>query len=81
MIKKATLSIFGLGYVGSVCSACFSSNGINVVGVDSNGKKVKYINKGLAPIVEKGLEDLIKDGVARGLLKATHLRRWLHYLR
>jgi len=72
MIKKATLSIFGLGYVGSVCSACFSSNGINVVGVDSNGKKVKYINKGLAPIVEKGLEDLIKDGVARGLLKATN---------
>ena len=65
------ISIFGLGYVGSVSAACFAKDGQTVVGVDVATPKVDAINAGLAPIVEKDLGDLIRDGVDSGRLRAT----------
>src|SRR5688572_33029588 len=65
------VSVFGLGYVGSVSAACFAEDGHAVVGVDVNADKVASLNEGRSPIVEKGLEDLIRDNTANGRLRAT----------
>lgn len=70
MTIKATLSIFGLGYVGSVCSACFATRGHNVIGVDTNKAKVQNINDGISPIIEHSLGDIIKKEVTTGRLRA-----------
>src|SRR5919112_783454 len=65
------VSVFGLGYVGSVSAACFAEDGHSVVGVDVNADKVASLNEGRSPIVEKGLDDLIRDNTANGRLRAT----------
>jgi GDP-mannose 6-dehydrogenase len=65
------VSVFGLGYVGSVSAASFAADGHEVVGVDVNPSKVSSVNDGRSPIVENGLNDLIHDQAARGALRAT----------
>ena len=65
------VSVFGLGYVGSVSAASFAADGHTVVGVDVNPDKVASLNEGRSPIVEKGLDDLIRDNVANRRLRAT----------
>jgi GDP-mannose 6-dehydrogenase len=65
------VSVFGLGYVGSVSAACFAEDGHTVVGVDVNPDKVASLNDGRSPIVEKGLDELIRDNAANGRLRAT----------
>ncbi len=63
--------VVGLGYVGSVCSACLASRGHQVVGVDTSAFKVDAIARGASPIVETGLAPLIAEAVASGRLSAT----------
>ncbi|HSS81240.1 MAG TPA: UDP-glucose/GDP-mannose dehydrogenase family protein [Gaiellaceae bacterium] len=65
------VSIFGLGYVGTVCAACLARFGHEVVGVDLNEDKNAQISAGRSPIVEPGLEDLIGEAVEAGRLSAT----------
>jgi GDP-mannose 6-dehydrogenase len=65
------VSVFGLGYVGSVSAASFAGDGHTVVGVDVNPDKVASLNEGRSPIVEKGLDELIETGTAAGRLRAT----------
>ena len=65
------VSVFGLGYVGSVSAASFAADGHSVVGVDVNPDKVASLVEGRSPIVEKGLDELIRDNVANGRLRAT----------
>ena len=65
------MSVVGLGYVGSVSAACFAEDGHTVVGVDVAPAKVASLNEGRSPIVEKGLDDLIRDNTASGRLRAT----------
>ena len=65
------VSVFGLGYVGSVSAASFAADGHSVVGVDVNPDKVASLNEGRSPIVEKGLDELIRDNAANGRLRAT----------
>jgi GDP-mannose 6-dehydrogenase len=69
--SNLSLSIFGLGYVGAVSSACFASIGVEVIGVDPDEKKVNLIKEGKSPIVEKGLPELLKKGVNSGKLLVT----------
>lgn len=65
------LSIFGLGYVGAVSAACLSSDGHHVIGVDPNTTKVDLINKGVAPIVENDIGEMIEKTSREGRLEAT----------
>jgi GDP-mannose 6-dehydrogenase len=65
------VSVFGLGYVGSVSAASFAADGHEVVGVDVNPDKVAGLNEGRSPIVEKGLDELIRENVTNGRLRAT----------
>jgi GDP-mannose 6-dehydrogenase len=65
------ISVFGLGYVGSVTGAALADDGHTVVGVDVNADKVASLNAGRSPIVEPGLPELIAKNVAEGRLSAT----------
>ena len=65
------VSVFGLGYVGSVSAAMLASDGHEVIGVDLNAEKVAAINAGASPIVEPGLGEALQDVVSKGRLRAT----------
>ena len=65
------ISIFGLGYVGVVTAACLARDGYDVIGVDVNPNKVTLVKNGKSPIVEPGLENLLKQGVKAGRIQAT----------
>src|SRR5438552_7451379 len=65
------LSIFGLGYVGCVSAACFGEAGHEVIGVDVNETKVGIVNDSRSPIVEPGIEQLIRASVTAKRLRAT----------
>src|SRR5215471_4681090 len=65
------ISVFGIGYVGCVSAACFADLGHTVLGVDVNSTKTDIINSGRSPIVEPGVDDLIRSGVKSGRLSAT----------
>ena len=65
------ISLFGLGYVGSVTAACLARNGHFVIGIDIKREKVEAINEGNSPVFEKGIDELINEVVVDGRLKAT----------
>jgi GDP-mannose 6-dehydrogenase len=67
----ADISIFGLGYVGSVSAACLSDLGNRIIGVDVSPIKIDTINSGQSPIIEEGLGELIARGVSERRLSAT----------
>src|SRR5579863_431342 len=66
-----SVSIFGLGYVGSVMAACFAHKGNHVVGVDISLAKVEAINAGHTPIIEAQMEELVAESHRAGRLRAT----------
>jgi GDP-mannose 6-dehydrogenase len=65
------ISVFGLGYVGSVTASCLAELGHQVIGVDRDESKVQSILNSKAPFYEPGLEELISSNVAAGRLTAT----------
>jgi len=65
------VSVFGLGYVGSVSAAALAGDGHQVVGVDINGEKVASVNAGKSPIIEPGLDQLLARAVGERRLRAT----------
>ncbi len=64
-------SIFGLGYVGAVSAGCLASDGHEVIGVDPNPTKVDLVRRGIAPIVEKDIGEMIDAAARAGRLQAT----------
>ena len=65
------VSVFGLGYVGAVSCACLPQLGHEVIGVDTNPVKVRLINEGQSPVVEEGIDELIRAAIDGGRLRAT----------
>jgi GDP-mannose 6-dehydrogenase len=65
------VSIFGLGYVGSVSAACLADRGHEVVGVDVSPTKVELINKGQSTVIEELIGELTQEVSEKGLLRAT----------
>jgi GDP-mannose 6-dehydrogenase len=65
------ISVFGLGYVGTVCAACLADQGHTVVGVEVNPEKLQILENGRSPIVEKDIDALVSRGVKEGRLRVT----------
>jgi GDP-mannose 6-dehydrogenase len=65
------VSVFGLGYVGSVTATCLARAGHEVTGADKNAEKVDMINRGVPPVVEPGLEEALTEARRSGRLNAT----------
>ena len=65
------ITVFGLGYVGSVVSACMAQDGHDVTGIDYDVSKVSAINCSRSPIVEPELEEAIQSSRCRGAAGAN----------
>lgn len=65
------ISVFGLGYVGTVTAACLAEEGHQVIGVDINPDKVKSFNSGISTVLEPGIALILRRNVQKGRLCAT----------
>ncbi len=65
------ISVFGMGYVGTVSAGCLAQEGHEVIGVDPVRTKVDLINSGNSPIVEVDIGEIIAANVASKRLRAT----------
>lgn len=67
----AKVAVMGTGYVGLSTGACLSSLGHRVTCLDVDAAKISKLREGIIPIVEDGLEELVKEGVHGDVLHFT----------
>jgi len=65
------VTVFGLGYVGSVTAAALARDGHEVVGVDVQATKLDAIANGRSPVLEEGVDAIVAEAAAAGRLRAT----------
>jgi GDP-mannose 6-dehydrogenase len=65
------ISVFGLGYVGTVSAGCLARDGHKVIGVDTVLSKVDLINLGRSPIIEEIIEQACREGCLRAMTDPT----------
>ena len=67
--KGHKICVIGLWHLGCVASSCFAEIGYDVTGVDFDAYSIKNLKKGIPPIFEPGLRELVKKNVAAGRLR------------
>ena len=65
------IAIVGTGYVGLVSGTCFADMGVNVTCVDIDEEKVDKLRRGVSPIYEPGLDEMVRRNVDAGRLRFT----------
>jgi len=65
------ICVVGSGYVGLVTGACLADFGMTVTGVDKDASKIEALERGVIPIYEPGLEEIVEKNVAAGRLSFT----------
>ncbi len=68
---KRKISIFGLGYVGTVLLGCLTREGHNIIGVDIDPVKQNLLRQGQSPIIEEGMQELIAQAMDSGRVEIT----------
>jgi GDP-mannose 6-dehydrogenase len=75
-VNARRISIFGLGYVGAVSLACLARDGHRVVGVDIDPVKLNLIRSRKSPILEEGIQELMRDVVESGRVSVSDDTAW-----
>jgi len=70
------ISVFGLGYVGTISAACLAQMGHEVIGVDINLNKIRMIEQGQSPVIEAEIDQIIAEQTKLHRLKATDDGAW-----
>jgi len=70
-LKDSKITVFGLGHIGLPTAALFANSGFEVTGIDINKRTIELVNEGISPVVEPGLDELVKKAVLNGKLVAT----------
>ncbi|MBN1803874.1 MAG: UDP-glucose/GDP-mannose dehydrogenase family protein [Sedimentisphaerales bacterium] len=65
------IAVVGVGYIGLVAAGCLAESGNHIICVDNDKKKVKDLKKGIIPIYEPGLSDIVRNNEKAGRLVFT----------
>jgi UDPglucose 6-dehydrogenase len=68
-VMASSIAVVGAGYVGLTTAACFAHLGHDVVCADVVPEKVERLQQGRIPILETGLEEIVREGLRSGRLR------------
>ena len=74
------IAVVGTGYVGLVTGVCFANSGVDVVCIDNNLEKIALLQKGIIPIFEPGVEEMMNRAASLGKISfSTSLSEGLEH--